>query len=206
MHKAVGRFEGDRFDPETWKPRVPTAAYLEMRDDDAFWAALRVMAFSDDMLRAIVKTGQFSDPRAEQLLAEVLIKRRDKIGRAYLTKINPVIEPALDATGVLTFDNAAARHGFAPEPEGYAAVWYRFDNATGASTRLADTASRGETMPGPPGLPNSPGAFVRIALSASSKAHPSWSTPVDLYFRRTAGGWTLVGLERIPDAAAAKQP
>jgi hypothetical protein len=158
------------------------------------------------LIRAIVKTGQFSDPRAEQLLAEVLIKRRDKIGRAYLTKINPVIDPALDATGVLTFDNAAARRGFAPEPEGYAAVWYRFDNATGASTQIAETSSQGESMPGPPGLPNSRGAFVRVALSALSQAHPSWGTPVDLYFRRTDSGWTLVGLERMAGGAAAKQP
>jgi hypothetical protein len=52
-----------------------------MRDDDAFWAARRVMAFSDDLIRALVKTGQFSDPRAEAYLGDVLIKRRDKIGR-----------------------------------------------------------------------------------------------------------------------------
>ena len=88
-YPAVGRFEGDAFDPETWKPRAPTAAYIEMRDDDAFWAARRVMAFSDELIRAVVKTGQFSDPKAEQYLADVLIKRRDKIGRAYLTEDQP---------------------------------------------------------------------------------------------------------------------
>ena len=26
-YPAIGRFEGDAFDPETWKPRAPTAAY-----------------------------------------------------------------------------------------------------------------------------------------------------------------------------------
>ena len=46
------------------------------------------MAFTDEMIRAIVKTGQFSDPAAEQHLADVLIKRRDKIGRAYLVPTN----------------------------------------------------------------------------------------------------------------------
>ena len=64
-YPAIGRFEGDRFDPETWKPRAPTAAYIEMRDDDAFWAARRVMAFSDELIRAMVKTGEYSDPAAE---------------------------------------------------------------------------------------------------------------------------------------------
>ena len=50
-----------------------------MRDDDAFWAARRVAAFTDDLIRAAVHTGQFSDPAAEKYLADVLIKRRDKI-------------------------------------------------------------------------------------------------------------------------------
>ena len=65
------------------------------------------MAFSDELIRAIVKTGQFSDPKAEQYLGDVLIKRRDKIGQAYLPKINPVVDPRLDASGTLTFANAA---------------------------------------------------------------------------------------------------
>ncbi len=82
---AIGRFEGDVFDPLTWRPRVPTAAFVNLRADDGFWAARRVMAFTDEMIRAVVKAGEFSDPKAEALLADVLIKRRDKIGRAYLT-------------------------------------------------------------------------------------------------------------------------
>ena len=63
------------FDPAGWTPRVPTAAILRARDDDTFWAARRVMAFSDEMIRALVKTGQYSEPQAEALLAKVLIQR-----------------------------------------------------------------------------------------------------------------------------------
>ena len=88
-NRSVGRFEGDQFDPEAWKTRIPASAVLRARDDDNFWAARRVMAFSDEMIRAVVKTGQFSDPAAEKLLADVLIKRRDRIGQVYLTCINP---------------------------------------------------------------------------------------------------------------------
>ena len=39
----------------------------------------------------------------------MLIKRRDKIGRTYLTRLNPIVDPALDASGTLTFGNAASR-------------------------------------------------------------------------------------------------
>jgi hypothetical protein len=205
-HPAVGRFEGDAFDPETWKPRAPTVAYYEMRDDDAFWAARRVMAFSDDLIRAIVKTGQFSDPKAEQYLADVLIKRRDKIGRAYLPKINPVVDPALDASGVLTFGNAAVQAGFAKAPASYKATWSTFDNATGEATRVAATESATGRMQAPAGLRAAPGTFVKVEVSATSPEHPTWAVPVQIYFRGTATGWTLVGFERLPERGEPASP
>ena len=114
---AVGRFEGERFDPRTWKPHWATTAYIELRADDAFWAARRVMAFDDEMIRAIVRAGEISDPAAEKYLADILIQRRDKIGRAYLTAVNPIVDPALDGAGTLTFGNVAVQFGTAAAPE-----------------------------------------------------------------------------------------
>jgi hypothetical protein len=206
---SIGRFEGEAFDPETWKPRVPPVAYIEMQDDDAFWAARRVMAFSDDQVRAIVSTGGYSDARAEKLLADVLIQRRDKIGRTYLTRINPIVDPALDANGTLTFGNAAVQYRFAAAPAGYRAVWSRFDNATGATSPLGETtgeapsqtaglqaSSAAAVLPAPRSLPSEEGAFVQIDVAAVAPAHASWARPVRLHFRREASGWKLVGLER----------
>ena len=65
-YPSIGKFEGDEFDPNKWRPQTPTAAYMEMRDDDAFWAARRVAAFTDELIRAAVHTGQYSDPAAEK--------------------------------------------------------------------------------------------------------------------------------------------
>ena len=59
------------------------------------------MAFTDEMIRAVVKTGQYSDPSAEKLLGDVLIKRRDKVGHAYFTRVNPLVNFWLDTSGVL---------------------------------------------------------------------------------------------------------
>jgi hypothetical protein len=197
---AIGRFEGKEFDPTGWKPRVPTAAFLRARDDDNFWAARRVMAFSDDMIRAIAATGQYHDAAAAKLLADVLIERRDKIGQAYLNAINPVINPALDADDTLTFGNAAVEAGVASEPAGgYSVRWFRFDNATGETTAIgAPATTTGRRLKAPGGLPSAPGAFVKVQISATDPGHRSWATPADLYFRRGASGWTLVGVERIP--------
>ena len=198
-YPSINIFEGDRFDPTTWKPQTPVTAYIEMRADDAFWAARRVMAFTDDLIRAAVHTGQFSDPAAEAHLAAVLIKRRDAIGRAYLPAINPIVDPRLDAAGQLTFENAAVAAGIAEAPAEYHAAWFRFDNATGETQPIGETRSATASMTAPATLSAiAQGGFVEIDLSAESAAHPSWQQPVRTFFRRSSGGWKLVGLERLP--------
>ncbi len=201
-YPSVGRFEGDEFDPAAWKPHTPTLAYMELRADDAFWAATRVMALSDELIRAAVRTGQYNDPAAEFHVGTVLIKRRNAIGRTYLTAITPIVNPRLDEAGTLTFGNAAVAAGFAQPPTQYHAAWWRFDNATGTTAPLGNTQSAGLSMPAPPDLPSAAGSFVQIDISADSPDHPSWRQPIQVHFRRGPGGWTLVGLRRLPDAPA----
>ena len=47
------------------------------------------MAFTDDLIRAAVQTGQYSDPAAAGHLVAVLMKRRDAIGRDVLDRHQP---------------------------------------------------------------------------------------------------------------------
>jgi len=195
---AIGRFEGKEFDPTTWRPRVPNGAFLRARPDDDFWAARRVMAFSDEMIRAIVKTGGYTDPEAEKHLSNVLIQRRDKIGRAFLLPINPLVNFALSDS--LTFENAAVAAGVADEAEaGYSATWFSFDNDTGATTPIGETQATVEPqLPIPAGLSDRPGDFVKVQVAAAQSTNEAWRKPVDVYFRRMDTGWKLVGLERLP--------
>jgi len=200
-YESIGRFEGDYFKPEEWKSRVPAAAVLNARADDNFWAARRVMAFSDEMIRSIVKAGQYSDPAAEKHLADVLIKRRDKIGQAYLPAVNPLVNFRLDESGALTFENAAVSAGFATAPRGgYEARWYRFDNNAGTATPISSTtAPQGLKIQAPAALPAGKGEFVKVEVAAIDPPNSSWTVPVQVYFRRLAAGWKLVGLQRMPD-------
>jgi hypothetical protein len=46
------------------------------------------------------------------------------------------------------------------------------------------------------------GSFVGADVAVESEGHPTWRRPVRVFFRRNASGWTLVGLERLPDSAA----
>ena len=197
---AIGRFEGDEFDPLTWKPRVATAAFLRARADDNFWAARRVAAFTDDMIRSAVKTGAYSDPAAEALLVDVLIKRRQKIVSAYIPAINPLYEFALAADGTLTFRNAAVETGVSQSPAGgYRAQWLQFDNTTGQTRSIgAVSTSRDTRLMPPAALPDANGTFMKLQVSAVEPAPAEWLRPVDVYFTRTAGSWLLIGLERLP--------
>ncbi len=152
-HPSIGRFEGKQFDPTAWRPRVPVAAHRHLRGDDAFWAAQRVAAFSDEAIRAIVKTAEFSDPRAERMLGDILIERRNKIAQVYLPAVNPLAGFALADSGELRFTNVAVAHKVAEVPSrGYKASWFTFDNLTQQSSALGETsAPSGAALTAPPG-------------------------------------------------------
>jgi len=196
-YPSVGKFEGDRFDPRSWRPQTPTAAYMELRDDDAFWAARRVAAFTDEMIRAAVHTGEYSDPTAEKYLADVLIKRRNKIASIYLTAVNPIVSPRLDGSGRLTFENAALAAGVVDGPTTYRTAWSRFDNATGDRQPIAETESTTTTVTAPRALPTASGSFIAVDISVEHNGHAAWRRPVRTVFRKTVDEWSLVGLERL---------
>ena len=200
-YPSVGKFEGNVFDPRKWRPQTPTTAYMEMRDDDAFWAARRIAAFTDEMIRTAVHTGQFSDPAAEKHLGDVLIQRREKIKSIYLTQINPIVNPTLDGKG-LTFENAAATGGVAKGTVAYRASWMSFDNATGSTRPISETTSTTTTISVPSGLPSS--GYVAVDIAADSENYPTWKQPVRAYFRQDGGSWKLVGFERMPDKTPAE--
>jgi hypothetical protein len=195
---AVGRIEGDRFQPEQWKPTLPNPAFQNARADDTFWAAVRVMSFSDAAIRAAVATARFSDPAATEYLGDVLIKRRNQIGRAWLTDVNPVVRPSIDRQRFLTFGNAAAAAGVAANPAEYRVRWSLLDNATGTTIPLEPWATLADARCRMPNSVPATAQFVMAEIAAIDPQHPSWASPVRSYFRRGSGNtWSLVGFERL---------
>lgn len=98
-YPAAGYFRADVFKPGGWVSVHPLPAFENMTLRDAFWGAKLVMSFSDEDIRTIVETGEFTNSGAEEYVADVLIKRRDKIGRYWFSRINPIDKFAARAVG-----------------------------------------------------------------------------------------------------------
>ena len=180
--RGVGTFDFESFDAAHWHSNYPVTPYLLMDDEDAFWAAKQVMAFSDQEIRAIVETAQFSDPRATDWVTECLIKRRDKIGKTWLAR-----GLALDGFRVeqdrLAFEDLAAKYKVSLT-RSYSVQWSEFDNTT-REKRPIESAGNSFAIPA-----GEPCNFLAATIRAGSTAG------VDVYLRRTANRWDIVGVDR----------
>lgn len=82
---SIGYLESANFDPGQWRPYYPNPAFDERTERDERWGARIVAGFSDELIRAAVARGRYSDPRAAEYLARVLGERRDRIAARWGT-------------------------------------------------------------------------------------------------------------------------
>jgi hypothetical protein len=194
---AVGRFESTYFQPENWKPDSPNPAFRNARPDDQFWAARILAALSPEAVEAVVRTAQFSDPRATEYVSRTLLERRSKILWLWLNATNPVVDVALSGAGALTFQNAAVQAGTANPADRYTLSWSRFDNAAGTHTPVGPEQTTTITSAQAPELLASGAEHIAVTIRAVDH-RPAWRQPLTAYFRRDGDRWALVGLERNP--------
>lgn len=164
---------------------------IQVDDDRAFDA-------SAASIRAVVARARYSEDGAADYIAAVLIGRRDKVLKAWLTGVNPIVDAALNPSGVLTFANAAVDARVATPPGSYVLDWSRFDNALGTSARVGDEVSVTAPRAEAPRALLERSAFIAVTIRSLHPAYPQWGHPVTVYFRRTASGWQTVGLDRTP--------
>jgi len=185
--KAVGNFTAEDFNPLSWKANYPNPAFVQMTLLDAYWAAKRVMAFSNEQIRAIVEEGKFQDPNVVDYITRVLESRRDAIGRAWFRQVLP-LEGFRIADDRLSFDDLAVRYGFSA-PSRYQFSWFVWHND---AERKEDASTSGDSA-----LPNTfkslaEGSYIgcRIALEHADKRS------VTIYFHHEGDNWKLVGISR----------
>ena len=81
---GAGYLETDAFNPQGWRPFLPNPAFDERTERDVRWGARIVAGFTDEMIRAAVERGRYSDPRVTEYLVKALIERRDKLVHRWL--------------------------------------------------------------------------------------------------------------------------
>lgn len=132
-YPSVSLFEGDSFDPERWRPSYPNPPFQNMTPRDAFWATKIIVRFTDETIAALVKEARYSDPSAAKYVTQTLIKRRDKIGRHWFSKIAPLDDCLLagnEETPVLKCTDLAVRSGFEKGMTHYRYRWQLARNGT----------------------------------------------------------------------------
>ena len=196
---AVGRIESTYFQPEDWKADYPNPAFKNLVEEDRFWGARIVARFTDEAIRAIVETARFSDPAATDYLTKIITERRNKVVGTWLNATNPLGNVALSSSGELTFENEAEKASVGKTADRYTVQWSRFNNATGESEPFgSEETATSPRMQAPADLLAVRPDHIAVRLRAFHTEHPAWSQPLMAYFRRSAGAWTLVGLERNP--------
>lgn len=175
---GVGRLDYKSFNPVSWKSDYPNPAFLLMDNEDAFWAAKQVAVFTDAEIRALVETGQFSDPRAVDWITECLIQRRNRIAEAWLSKQLP-LDRFQVTDGSLKFEEIE-------KGRPYSVRWAAWDH--GRVTRLPNAG-----VQLPPARTDSEYLVATITPAASDKAADD---PITVYIRRGETGFRVVGVDR----------
>jgi hypothetical protein len=184
---AAGNFTSDTFDPDHWASDYPNPAFLSRQPEDDYWAAKQILAFTDDDIRAVVDTGQFTDPRAVEYLTDTLAERRDRIGRLFLSRVLPIDHFRVE-NSELRFDDLAVQHEF-EKARNYDVRWYHFDNMTGQRTLI--TARASARLP-QEALRAAAGSYFSAVIA--TPAVPQKSVTVTL--RKTTSGYRVVGCSR----------
>ncbi|MDA1314791.1 MAG: hypothetical protein O2968_15770 [Acidobacteria bacterium] len=185
-HPSVGKIEYPSFEPEEWKPNYPNPAFQNRLPDDEFWAAKKVMAFTNEQLKAAVKLAEYSDARAEKWIADYLIKRRDRIGEAYFTKVLPLDDFKVEG-GELKFVDVSVKHGFTGARD-LKIVWSRFDNSSEKLTAIEGASG--------PRLPDVVRDGPSGAYFAAKIAGDDPKKTVTVYLRKQNDGHQVVGIDR----------
>lgn len=202
QYASVGRFESEMFSPARWKPVLPLISFDYMDAADAFWGGKIVMSFTEEHIRAAVRAGRLSDPKAEELVVRTLLERQRKIGRYAFTRVNPLDRFQIStAAGYqqLEFQDLALKYGFADA----ANTWYYYTlSALGDDRAFGPIRStRGPRIPldelfrqvQQTGRSNSLFALTIGTRRAERDFLDRW---VRVFLEREASGFRLRGWER----------
>jgi hypothetical protein len=134
-----------------------------------------------------VEEGQFSNPAVTNYITNVLIARRDLIGKAWFSRVAP-LEDFTIAEGRLHYTDLGQEYGVIPAAD-YNYSWFSFDDESGHKVAATD----GSTNAVPLSLASLAGGnFIGCTLTDAKEPRRS----VTVIFKKQDAHWTLLGIER----------
>jgi hypothetical protein len=180
-YPSVGLYSADDFKPGEWKPSFHVAPFERMTQADAFWAIRIIMSFSEDDLRRIVATAEYSNPNAADHVYETLLQRRRMIADYWLRQVNPiagfVVKDGTEGIGLEFRDMAED-----------AASPTKYHYEVGSSTRPSDKLATGSALAtSTPRIPVGD-CMADTRVTVWTSRNEDVSRPVHIGLRRTPDG------------------
>jgi len=208
-YTSIGYFDAELFHPQKYKFILPNPAFELMTSRDAFWGAKIVMSFTDDQIWAAVKEGQYSNSDAEKYLFDVLKKRRDKVGRYWFDRMNPLDRFELVGNGeegqTLTFVDLAIESGLEKKEESTYRYQYQkngkktssFLEIPNGQAIVLDRSKMGE-IPSNSSSERLNHTQWAVSFQTQRREMSSWSNRVTIYmkFDKQTNNFQMIGLNR----------
>jgi hypothetical protein len=181
IYPSVGYFESEYFDPSNWKTNYPYIPFEYMTPQDAYWGARIVTSFTDEQIAACVREGRYSNPDAEEYVINTLKQRRDKIGRYWFSRVNPLDDFVLENSGnccTLEFDDLAISRKISEGSD--TAYRYRFIKRDKPRTGYLQTTQRKIILPDSPAdiSLNQDKDLFSVSIDMRRNKQDPWSKPV----------------------------
>ena len=197
---TVGYFDNRYFNPGRFKTQLSYYPFKDLTRADGFWAAKIIMKFTDDEIREILSTGEFSDKADRDYIAQTLIERRDLIGRYWFEQANPLddfqLHPKDDGSYELQFEDLAVHYGF--EAEGPSVYHIRVTGRNGNKQALINQQEiREKTLTlNPEWL--SQYSLIHILIRTKRREDQEWGPFVRVRIQSESGGAQIAGIDH-PD-------
>jgi hypothetical protein len=198
---VFGYYDVESFAPDKYRPGYPNPAFGRKSERDAAWMARIIARMDEPRVRAMVETAQMTRSLSDEL-TRILMGRRSKILKRYLTVLSPLAWPEVKGGRLCLEDLAVLSNTVSPQQRSYSGrAWL----GEGLSPEMLDNpAPRGghwvcTALPAVPGASKSSPEYLIVDLLARSPSHATGPARVHLYH---LGGseYRVVGLERPSDA------
>src|SRR5262249_32054103 len=104
-----GFFSAQDFEPQHWKGGYPNPAFARMTERDGAWAARIIARFPPEPTAAVVKAGDYTDPRHPAFLTQGLLLRQHAILQHYFGRLSPLADVKLTTGAELCASDLARR-------------------------------------------------------------------------------------------------